>query len=80
MKLFKVYNGFMGAEPTSVLVTAENKERAKELAEIAFQKEVVNPYSKIKVRRTYGPSYWNGLEAEVIFENCNRENASKTTD
>lgn len=80
MKLYEVFNGYMGNSPVSVLVTAKNEERAKELAKIAFQKEVVNPSFKTKVHRTHGPSYWNDLEAVIVFKDCSEENFGGVVD
>lgn len=75
MKLYEVCNGYRGYDYTHVLVTAENEERAKELAKTQFQKGAVNPYG-IKPKLAYKPNYWTDLETEVIFEDCSEENAS----
>jgi len=82
MKLYKVFNGYLGNGQVSTLVTAENEGKAKELAKIAFQKDSTH---RIKTKskgftRIYGPNYWNSLEVEVVFEDCSKENFSKVTD
>ncbi|MHB9110624.1 MAG: hypothetical protein ACYDCO_26530 [Armatimonadota bacterium] len=73
MKLYRIYNGYTGDSAVHVLVVAESKERALELAAERFKQESesrLNPY----------PSrYWQNLTAEFLCE-CSAEYASDVCD
>lgn len=63
MKLFRVYNGFMGFSAISIAVLAETEERAITLAKEEFKKN----------KGRHGKSYYEDLNAEELFEDTSKE-------
>ena len=70
MKLYQVYNGFMGFGPIFVIVIAKNKKDAERLARDKFKEG--------------GPSagklYWNNLKVELLTDRVNSEYVSEESE
>lgn len=63
MKLFRVYNGYMGFSSISVVVLAETEERAIELAREDFKKN----------KGIHGKGYYKDLTVEELSEDTSKE-------
>lgn len=67
MKLWAVYNGWIGWSDVHVLVIAPDEERAKALASEVLRRDAQNR------RNPYPESYWTNLEAELLCEDVTQE-------
>lgn len=63
MKLFKVFNGYVGQGPVNILVCCENKKQALELAGDAFRDRSEIAHSK---------DFWLNLEAELLCDDLDK--------
>jgi len=70
MKLYEVTNGFMGNSMVHVLVAAESEKIAKGLARRKFKESEKDKYDP-------RPSYWQDLEAEIIFDDLDINQVSE---
>lgn len=73
MKLYRVYNGFMGEGLVRVIVVAESEQQAREMASEALKREGETRYGK----RYYEPQR---LEVELLTDDLTKPYASEATD
>ena len=71
MKLWEVTNGFMGDGYVHVLVIAETKKKAKELASAKFKDDALD---------IYPPNYWKKLDVELLADDTSIEYVGEVSD
>ena len=84
MKLWEVANGFMGNGYVRVLIIAETKKRAQELATEKFKENIAAGASPddvtCSIPNRYPPSYWKNLDTELLTDDTSIEYAGDVSD
>ncbi len=73
MKLWIVYNGFLGFGSCKVYVIAETEKRAIEMARDVYKKEVEKMRLNQKLYDYYKKRYYTNLKAELLCDDTTKE-------
>jgi len=77
MKLYKVYNGYVGDSAVYVIVVAKDSDEAYQLASTQFE---ANSYKYKSSEHRYFESYWTNLEIILLSDDLTKSFVSEVED